>query len=271
MGSADGSSIILHVDAGPPWSQQVKATYTSSRGLEITRNPGSFGSVVGSEAPNLSKAVLEAKFDRDQLVGDEIRPHYATVGSSADLATGTIEVYSKVHHARSIVSGFFEDTVTFVNPNAVIVPIYLLWSVDGTNGGYAEGHLSFGASGLFFHDAELGRINAYGEGWPSSPQISRSGEHGAYFVATHNLAPGSNDVGIRMQMFLGCESGRNVDSMCDFQPSIRFDLGNNGVTFTSGSGVLLSAVVPEPGTFGLSLMSVALTALIILRRTRTHP
>jgi hypothetical protein len=266
-------------DGFPPHGAEATAAYSSSDGLTINRS--SFGAVSASDESGLGRYVLEASFNHPEDFWHtggpsfepflEILPHNARASVSVDAAAGVIRVFGASESSEGWSGGSFRDTITLVNPNSVVTPIRMVVDVEDRTRGRPTlewaGWIMFDDAVLLFV-TEPSDISLYlWEGWAAAPEISWSDPYHARFIATYNLAPGAHKIG-DLTMVMQTWQWPYVDEkvLSDYRATLRLDLANTGVTFSSASGLLLSSV-PEPATSGL-IGAALLTGMILLRRRR---
>ena len=88
------------------------------------------------------------------------------------------------------------------------------------------------------------------------------------FHGVYSVPAGMSTDSVYANILLSCGGGEIVSQGCDFSHTgaLSFSLNDPGVSFTSGSGVLLTAsATPEPGTWVLILGGLALIVLGNLR------
>ena len=228
---------------------------------------------------------------------------YGAASASADLATGLLRAYTNgpncsVPNATGCISGGFaaaqfQDTVTFNNTTGQSANIIVDWSFDGTtislgtspsitmdslfcftSGSSCAGnpnsalHQPLNSGQAFVYDYSNGTVvhNTLPTlGYVSSHLIAGVNSTSETFEGVIALAPGVTHYSLNAYMEASC-----LISTCDFSHTGAFTLNDipSGVTFTSGSGVLLSADAPEPGTWGLGWCGAALLAIAKRRCSR---
>ena len=233
----------------------------------------------------------------------------ASASSYANLATGTIGAGAAGSvQAGSTGAGIafagaeMEDTITFNNSSGHTVNIDVFWTFDGTmpsasvNGRMdnlfclATGTSCLGSStpgtgvvngplngGQYFRHQDnflLGLsadplITEPTTGWVSSSFTQSINADSGTFHGVFAVPSGISTDSLNAYFALGC-----FEATCDFSHTGALSFGGlgNGVSFTSGSGTLLTqsgATVPEPGSWILMATGVGLIGFAKLRKYRT--
>jgi hypothetical protein len=234
----------------------------------------------------------------------------ASASSYANLATGTIgagaagSVQGGTTGAGIAFAGAeMEDTITFNNTSGHTANIDVFWTFDGTmptatqNGRMdnlfclATGTTCLGSSvlgppgslngppndGQYFRFQDnflLGLptdpfITEPTTGWVSSSFTQSINADSGTFHGVFAVPAGISTDSLNAYFNLGC-----FEATCDFTHTGTLSFGGldgSGVSFTSGSGVLLTqqSAVPEPGSWILMATGVGLIGLARLRKPRT--
>lgn len=255
------------------------------------------GNVAGPNGSSSAGATMTAAFaDTTQISGAVLTTSYA----AADLATGSLHVYAEAGAAGpSLGFGFARwiDTITFNNTTGGVLALEFFWETLGSvtdQNGPALGSqnitssIVLGQNSQNFSSISLQHLNPGVLGGAQFNYGTFGGPGGSYFTFQ---PAGNNNAGAWHTQFTGLASGLlsatllvppglasididaslNVDcrtgAICDFGHTSSFRFGDlpDGLSWTSGSGVFLSAVdpgtVPEPG----SLAWLALGLLFCLR------
>ena len=249
-----------------------------------------------SSAGPIGAGVTSAFADTTQIDGAMLANAFA----AADLATGALRNYAEAGAAAGFSTALAYSTwtegVTFHNTTDDLLTLQFFWETSGTvtdlNGtsigsqnivsgielrrtdssavslqGLSPGVLggaqfnygTFGGAGVsFFTFAPAGNNDA--GAWTTSSIDPWSG----LISATLLLPPGEASIDIIASLSLDCRTG----AICDYQNTSTFRFGAlpDGLTWTSDSGVFLSAV-PIPATAWL--LAGALAGLRVTRRR--HP
>jgi hypothetical protein len=190
--------------------------------------------------------------------------------ASMDLATGIVrgEVLG-----GGTVNGTMSDVVNFNNTNAFDVLLPFSWRFDGLLTGTADatGQVTLGSCTMTYN-GHIDTNNGFSvNNTSSSPGCltaltnNVSGRAGSVTSGFLDLAPGLNSMTFDSIIVL-----RVFGGTADFTNTSAFSLtAPAGVTFTSDSGVFLSAApsgVPEPASFGLAGLALAGIGLLGVRR-----
>ncbi|WP_294540779.1 PEP-CTERM sorting domain-containing protein [uncultured Rhodoblastus sp.] len=212
--------------------------------------------------------------------------------SSASLPSGSLHVLAVSTNSGFAASATAQlvDYVTFhvtgASPAVVDVRVTLDGTVTGVSpsaGGYSS-DLSFSFGGAFDYHASLnGGGDGYGfQGWSGYQPIYGWGPSGTsqqdqwkYYKASGSTTGFvwdgqlyvTNGENLLLDMILNTTTGGGATA--DFLNTAKLSLGlPGGVTFTSASGVLLTASAPEPSTWALMLLGFASLSYAGYRRTR---
>jgi hypothetical protein len=199
--------------------------------------------------------------------------------ASVDLAAGTVRATAKSDDFRSggNASAELYDDVTFSVAGGGSRQIAVVFHLDGTIGSFANSFslsglsdtLNFGVSNFIYtsQGSQSGFVVTTGGASSSVPVGWDS------FALTNVTPTGFDFTGlvtisdrevrsVAQRLYLICQEG--VD--CDFSNTGRIGLQlPAGVTFTSGSGVFLSAV-PEPASWAMLIAGVGLIGAATRRR-----
>jgi hypothetical protein len=237
------------------------------------------------------------------------RTSTASASSYANLATGRIGAGAagSVQAGTTIAGGIafagaeMEDTITFNNTSGHTANIDVFWTFDGTMPIATTGEsidnlfcLATGTSCLGSSTPGTGVVN----GPPNAGQLFRLEDNLTLGLPTDpfitepttgwvssSFTPSINADSGTFHGVFAVPSGISTDSLnayfdikcfeatCDFTHTGALSFGGlNGVSFTSGSGVLLTqsaSAVPEPGSWILMATGVGLIGLARLRKPRT--
>lgn len=180
--------------------------------------------------------------------------HVGYASASVNPGTGVIRTYETGFGSGDVLAagGSVIDDVTFFNPGSSPVPIQITWDLERSD--------EYPVDWIFvLGDAEMSAGN-WQPGWASPVQVLPLGAHDTRYVATYNLSPGLSQLNIWFYMNAECNLF-DVRRTCDTRSMLRFDLGNNGITYSTASGVLLTSV-PEPVPLTLCGMTLAILALV---------
>ncbi len=281
------SAIVLLAAVPPVQAQLLKARadagssvydYNTIQG--VTAQSGN-----GSGSTGIGGPIAQAFASSSEGSGGFFGTQSAT--ASADYATGGLR-------ATAITEGFSQarasarlyDTVTFRN-DSVNAPTVLNVLIDLT----LNGTISVFQSAGYLYDFKLGgQFSGASVGWTTqfydTPQDPRnyvgwavSGGTGAPdgFTSWALLAGTATQkhfrgvLAVRVDQAYGLETGFslgcNGGTDCDFGNSahLNFELPP-GASFTSASGLLLTAAVPEPGTWALMLAGLGVVGWMGRRR-----
>jgi hypothetical protein len=233
------------------------------------------------------------------------RTSTASASSYANLATGMIGAGAagSVQSGTTIAGGVafagaeMEDTITFNNTSGHTVNIDVFWTFDGTMPIATTGEsidnlfcLAAGASCLGNSNPGTGVLNGppnggqffrlednFSLGLPTDPFITEptTGWVSSSFTPSINADSGTFHgvfavpSGISMDSLNAYFDIKCLEATCDFTHTGALSFGGlDGVSFTSGSGVLLTqsgAAAPEPGSWILMMAGLGLIGLAKLR------
>ena len=287
-----GVGIILDV-AAATHGGQVNATYASGEGIQPCCHAGLVTIVGGPDAvysitPGAMPAGLTAADLAVRATAVIDSTLVSTATASASLAFGNVRAYATgVGAGVGFATALMRDEVTWSIANAASAEITVRahlggsmtgLSVNGTgqeNFALSVGSSSFdyfgGWNGLTpYYDHNGASNQQYPYGWTSYNFTNETPE-GFDFIGTMLVQNGHTDVAFA-ELSLRCATG----IVCDYTHTgtFSFDLPSN-VTFTSASGVLLSALapqgpapigVPEPATNALLLLGMGLIGACTRRR-----
>lgn len=220
---------------------------------------------------------------------------FGDASASANLATGTVGAYVTGPLCSpstpncgdgGTAAGEMQDMLTFSNTTGHTVDIDVFWSFDGTidllgafprtqvtslfclgPGTLCSGNANSpvhgpnaGGQAFYFtyQDGSVMTNSAPTSGWVSVALLPGANAASEIFHGVYAIPAGVSTDSLNAYLQLDCAM-----STCDFSHTGALSIGPlpTGVTFTSGSGVLLSAAVPEPGTWALLLCGAALMGL----------
>jgi hypothetical protein len=225
---------------------------------------------------------------------------FADASAYADLASGTVDAFAAglpCAPATDLCSdagtafGEMQDSLTFTNTTGSIQDITLSWTFDGsiTNNAtapagpnytiyslfcFAQGVSCFGnanslphgpiSTSLFEMEDADGTVTttAPTTGWAST-SITGDPTDGL-FDGVFAVPTGTSSESLNAYLFVSCGM-----ATCDFSHTGDLSIGPlpDGVTYTSGSGVLLTSATPEPRSW-LLMLSTVVFLLVGLRCRR---
>ncbi|HTW67448.1 MAG TPA: PEP-CTERM sorting domain-containing protein [Bryobacteraceae bacterium] len=223
---------------------------------------------------------------------------YADSSAYANLATGKVGVYAtglpcSPQNALCSDQGEgvaeMQDALTFTNTTGTVQDITLSWSFDGSISPndaeanstfislfcFGSGITCFGdpnagihtpnSESLFeYQDADGTVTNTQpSEGWVSTSIMPGANGTSETFEGTFAVPTGLSTDSLNAYLYASC-----LMATCDFSNTGQFSIGGlpDGVSFTSSSGVLLTAATPEPNSWLLCLAAIA--AAVLVRRRR---
>jgi hypothetical protein len=212
--------------------------------------------------------------------------------AAASLPSGSLHVLAVSTNSGFAASATAQlvDFVTFHVTGATPAVVDVRVTLDGTvtglsaSAGYYSSDLSFGFGGAFDYYAAInGNYSTHGfngasgynpiYGW--GPAGTSQQDQWKYYRATSSTTGFewdgqlyvTNGENLLLDMTLNTTAGGGATA--DFLNTAQLSLGlPSGVTFTSASGVLLTAGVPEPSTWALMLLGFAGLGYAGYRRTR---
>lgn len=261
------------------------ATLTST---PATNTPGLTAASVGINATG---------YDPDNGVSG-----FAAASAYANLASGMVGVLASGLPCSPVTplcgdSGNaiaeLQDGLTFVNTTGSVQDITMSWSFDGIFSSnatspadpsetitslfcFSQGTGCFGNAGTIPHGpistSLFEMVDSNGTvtntspstGWVSTSVIDGVNGASETFEGVFAVPTGTSSESLNAYLNIGCEM-----STCDFSHTGAFSIGAlpGGVSFTSSSGVLLSATAPEPGSWLLALAGVGCCLLLGKRIT----
>jgi hypothetical protein len=243
------------------------ASYFTLFGLTLTENPPAFAVTGEPELPGALAATLTAAGPRTSAYVDVSLPA-VTIKAVATAASS--DLFDSAQAA-----GIIEDVLTFVNTSGAVALLGIEYDITGEvvgehmdNGGrlaFGDAHVGFRRLALGELGAAEGPIDVFG--WESYTVSSpRRGNSGMSFSAIYALPVGVSTLRFEQSLAANCWK----TGSCDYGHTAAFDMSlPAGVTFTSESGVFLTAPVsevPEPSTVLLSL--AGLTGVLIASRRK---
>lgn len=259
----------------------IGVTYFSPFGLTVS-DSGPLNGTTGSYSPASAPVGLTAIWLAAAVNG--LNSGSGTAG--ADLTNGTVRgaATSDGYHSGGTAAADLYEDVTFAIAGGSSRQIAVLAHLDGSIGSFANASslsalsytLNFGSSGFRFasqgsqsgFDVSAGGVlGGPPMGWDSYT-LSNVTSTGFDFTGLLTIADGEVR-SILQRLYLNCQEG--VD--CDFSHTGRMALRlPTGVTFTSGSGVFLTApfaaAVPEPASWAMLTLGFGLCGTVARRRRR---
>lgn len=223
---------------------------------------------------------------------------YADSSAYANLATGKVGVYAAgltcspqtpLCSDDGVGVAEIQDALTFTNTTGAIQDITLAWSFDGSiSPNDAEANSTFlslfcfGAGSTCVGNANAGIHNPNSESlfnFQDADGVVTNTQPSEGWVST-SIIPGGNGTSETFEGTFAIPTGVSTDSLnayleasclmatCDFSNTGQFSIGGlpGGVSFTSSSGVLLTAATPEPNSWMLCLAAIA--AAVLVKRGR---
>ena len=280
---ASAGSIGVYVSVADIYAGS--ANYATGPGITVYSNGGlntdltqydRFSSTVTQPGATTAGLTISSNVS---AVTQESSTAYSSLGSG--IMRSTVNTLAS-SYSRATTDQIMNDTATFTVSNAPSAQIQVIAHLSGIVTGVGlnagqeanEEQFSFGGSFIwsayvsnngssgFGHNGASGYTPPYG--WDSY-QFTNESVTGFDFVGLYTVTNGQT-VGLRSDLSLDCSAG----ATCDFSNTSRFSLVlPSNVSFTSGSGVLLTQVpsaTPEPGTLALALPGLALAALAWRRK-----
>ena len=264
--------------------------HDTSQGVTIERYNGTIAGGGGSTGIGGTVSTSYVS-DTDSF---NLVPYSGYAYGSANLNTGSLHAVANRTYGQPVAGGFAQtdvrwvDDITFITAGAsatttrqIVVDLQLsgaisreqdmelrygfkMLGVGGGGGQIARYTLFDSVLGPSANDF-LGPVDVLGfdDGW----QVISNAVGDMHFRGLVNITGASKTFILDTVLRLICISGTS----CDFGNSahLRFDLPPD-VSFTSGSGVLLTAAVPEPGS-GALLLAGLLTVGLVARRRMSQP
>lgn len=224
---------------------------------------------------------------------------YADASSYADLSTGKVGAYAAgflcspttpLCSDEGAAFGQIQDALTFTNTTGAVQDIALSWTFDGTVTANGSSANRYDITSLFCFGAGVtcaGNQNSDPHGpnslslfeFQDSDGTVTNTQPSAGWVSTE-IIPGSDGISETFEGVFAVPTGVSTDTLnayldvfcqmetCDFSHTGQFSIGAlpDGVSFTSSSGVLLTANTPEPASWLLCLAAIGAAALVRRRR-----
>ena len=301
-----GASAGNIYDAG---SVDCRYNYSSTGGVCSSGTAHYGGGAAGSVTPNGGDNSATGASASETASGAGAS---AAAAASVDLATASLHLYgadsgvtasvSSPVYPHGYTNGYaaFNDILHFavIGASATsVTPFSLVFSLDGimhptgsnnegTANGEIFGQLNFGGSDARFdlvNNASTGYQTAvnYLDTYPSgAPGIwTTNADHSVNtYTQTFNILGAYQDFAVALFANLACNNGMT----CDYGNTAKLGLTlPTGTTFTSDSGVFLSAnapppppvggAVPEPSTWAMMLVGFGGVGLAMRRRVKVGP
>jgi hypothetical protein len=216
---------------------------------------------------------------------------YGAASAYSNLATGTLGAYESAPNCSTPnASGCsdggtalaeFQDLVNFTNTSGAAQDIAVSWTFDGSEAPTGTA-TSYDLISLFCFESGagcLGNQNTYPHGPISNSLFEFQDANGSVTNTlpssgwvSASVVPGTNASSEIFQGIFSVPTGTSSDSLnayldiscelatCDYSHTGALTIGAlpTGVSFTSGSGALLTASTPEPQTWQLAFFGAAL-------------
>jgi hypothetical protein len=255
-----GTGISIEGTAGSIQTDNT-VSYSSQNGLTLPNGPA-----VATFSPGLNNPGADSGSVSIQHTGE-------TATAAADMPTGSLHVLAQSTYNPyaygAVASAAIVDFVTFhvLGSSSAVIDVGVsldgIVSGAGLGAGWYTGSLAFSFGGGFqfygviadngYTSGSLAGSTGYypPDGWNSyTDSVSPTG-----FVFNGQL---SVTDGERLYLDMGLTTQAFAGATADFLNTAQLSLGlPGGVSFTSDSGVLLTAGVPEPSTWGLMLLGFA--------------
>jgi len=280
---AHAAQIILSVGDSYPGSPGSAVDYDSLAGL--VKNQPAPGDTLTLSTPGmpagLTSASIKIANDQGNLGLASASLEEGVVRGTANGGPGLFGIVSR----NTFSDTSMHDSLTFhISDDAVDALVGVHVHLDGTEAGAGLGSggynmdmpFSLGGSFDYFGTIVNNGNQAFGLGGPSgfnqtigweSYTLSNASMTGFDFDGVIRVTDGETQ-GVNMSLFLNCYD----NTTCDFSHTGRVTLSlPNDVTFTSGSGVFLTAKadsggVPEPASWALMLVGFAGLGAALRRR-----
>jgi hypothetical protein len=266
-----GTGISIQGTAGSIQTDNV-VSYSSQNGLTLPNGPAVATFSPGLDIPGGSSG------------GVSIQHTGETATAAADMPSGSLHILAQSiynpYAYGAAASATIADFVTFHVPGALPAVIDVGVSLDGVVSGAGAGAGSYTGSLAFIFG---GQFQFYGvianNGYTSGSLAGSSGYSPpqGWNSYTDSVSPtdfvfnGQLSItdGQRLYLDMALTATTGGGATADFLNTAQLSLGlPSGVTFTSDSGVLLTAGVPEPSTWGLMLLGFASLGYAGYRRNK---
>jgi hypothetical protein len=275
-GPAAASSFYVSTNAQSNYRTATGASlsYNSNTGATQTITNDGFQTETYSGTPNvlgLTSSFDQSSFTQSTTNGTVTGSAYA----AADLSSGS--VHAAASGSSTIVNGPFgvgatlaqlSDTLTFTILGATsttVTDITVSYTLDGTDS-YGPIAIYNQQDSLFFGSALTEFYSDTAQSWVSSNFISSSPNDGV-FQGVYALVGSTVVVPLTLSLVVDCEDGCTAD----FSNTglIGLSLPSN-VSFTSASGVFLTASTstPEPSSWAMMMLGAAGVMIGVARRKR---
>jgi hypothetical protein len=273
-GSAAASSFYVSTNAQSNYRTATGASLSYNSVTGATQSISNDGSQTEtySGTPNilgLTSSFDQSSFSQGTTYGTVTGSAYA----AADLSSGS--VHAAASGSSTIINGPFgvgatlaqlSDTLTFTILGAgptTVTDITVTYTLDGTDSYVAFAQYNQ-ADSLFFGAASASFSSDTAPTWASANFISSSPNDGV-FQGVYALVGATVVVPLTLSLVVDCEDGCSAD----FSNTglIGLSLPSN-VSFTSASGVFLTASTPEPSSWAMMLIGGAGVMIGLARRRR---
>jgi hypothetical protein len=272
-GSAAASTYYVSTNAQSNYRTATGASLSYNSNTGATQSITNDGAQVETYSGTPNILGLTSSFDQSSFFqGTTNGTVTGSAYAAADLASGTVRAAAA--GSSTIVNGPFgvgatlaqlSDTLTFTIAGAgptTVTDITVNYSLDGT---FSFGGLALynQTDSLFFGAALTQFYNDTAESWTSANFISSSPTNGV-FQGVYALVGAKVVVPLTLTLVVDCEDGCTADF--SHTGMLGLSLPSN-VSFTSGSGVFLTAT-PEPSSGWLMLIGgLCVTAGAVRRRS----
>jgi hypothetical protein len=273
-GLAAASSFYVSTNAQSNYRTATGASlsYNSNTGATQSITNDGFQTETYSGTPNilgLTSSFDQSSFTQGTTNGTVTGSAYA----AADLASGSVRAAAS--GSSTIVNGPFgvggtlaqlNDTLTFTILGAgptTVTDITVNYTLDGTD---SVGPIALynQTDSLFFGAALTEFYSDTAQSWTSANFIS-SGPNNGVFQGVYALVGSTVVVPLTLSLVVDCEDGCTADF--SHTGLLGLSLPSN-VSFTSASGVFLTASAPEPSSWVMMLMGGAGVILGVTRRRK---